>query len=145
MKKLLIVLAVVVSGTLFAATPPEVDGKIEKSFKEAFPKAEKVTWYENDNTYEVLFMNNLVKCRMWYDKDGNVTKTERYYGESELCPYIMAKVKRKYPGKKVFGVTEVNTESGINYHIILEDANKWYHVSGDAAGYLRLDKKLNKA
>jgi hypothetical protein len=144
MKKLLIVLAILVSGTLFAA-PPDVDGKIEKSFKDAFPKAEKVTWYENETTYEVLFMNGQVKCRMWYDKEGNVTKTERYYTEDGLCPYILAKVKAKYAGKKVFGVTEVNSESGIVYHIILEDEKKWYHVNGDSAGYLRLEKKLTKA
>jgi hypothetical protein len=144
MKKLLFVLAILVSGTLFAASP-DVDDKIEKSFKDAFPKAEKITWYENETTYEVLFMNGQVKCRMWYDKEGNVTKTERYYTAEELCPFIMAKVNKKFAGKKIFGVTEVNSENGITYHIILEDQNKWYHVNGDSAGYLRLEKKLNKA
>jgi hypothetical protein len=144
MKKLLIVLAILVSGTLFAATP-EVDDKVEKNFKDAFPKAEKITWYENETSYEVLFMNGQVKCRMWYDKEGNVTKTERYYSEAELCPYILAKVKKRFAGKRVFGVTEVNSENGITYHIILEDQNKWYHVNADSAGFLRLEKKLTKA
>jgi hypothetical protein len=144
MKKLLVILAVLVSGVIYAATP-DVDDKVEKSFKDAFPKAEKVTWYENENTYEVLFENDQVKCRMWYDKEGNVTRTERYYAENDLCPFILAKVKKRFNGKKVFGVTEVNDENGISYHIILEDANRWYHVNADSAGFLRLEKKLNKA
>lgn len=141
---MLLALAIFASGILYAATP-NVDDKIEKSFKETFPKAEKVTWYENDSHYEVLFVNDMVKCRMWYNKAGDVVRTERYYKEDGLCPFILMKVKEKYNGKNIFGITEVNTEAGINYYIILEDANKWYHVNADGSGNLYINKKYNKA
>ncbi len=144
MKKILFAMAILVSGVLHAAGI-SIDDKIEKSFKEAFPKAEKVTWYENDTHYEVLFTNDQVKCRMWYDRDGNVTRAERYYKEDGLCPYILAKIKRKYNGKNVFGVTEVNSDEGTTYYIILEDAKNWFHINSDAAGNMNLTKKLIKA
>lgn len=144
MKKTLLALAILISGTLLAATP-NIDEKIERTFKETFPKAEKVTWFENENHYEVLFVNELVKCRMWYNKTGDVIRTERYYKEDGLCPFILAKVKAKYSDKKVFGVTEVNNEEGIQYYIILEDDKKWYHINANGSGSVSLQKKYNKA
>jgi len=144
MKKTFLALAILASSILYAATPV-VDEAIEKNFKAMFPKAEKVTWYENDKHYEVLFENEAVKCRMWYNKAGDVVKTERYYKQDGLCPFILAKVKSKYSDKKIFGVTEVNNEEGIRYYIILEDEKKWYHVNSDGAGNLNLTKKYIKA
>lgn len=143
MKKIFLAFAVFASSLAFAK--PAVDEKIEKTFNESFPKAEKVTWYEADSYYEVLFTNNQVTCRMWYDRNGNVTKTERYYKEEGLSPFLLARLNRKFEGKKVFGVTEVSTETGVSYTIILEDDKRWYQVTADDAGNLHLDKKLLKA
>jgi hypothetical protein len=143
MKKMFLAIAVLASSLAFAN--PTVDEKIEKNFKESFPKAEKVTWYENDSFYEVLFTNNQVTCRLWYDHEGNVTKTERYYKEEGLSPFLLARLNKKFEGKKVFGVTEVSTDAGVTYHIILEDAKKWYQVTADDNGNLHLEKKLIKA
>lgn len=144
MKKMFLAIAVFASLFAFAADPI-LDERIEKNFKEAFPNAEKITWYENDSYYEVFFTNGQVKCRLWYDHVGNVTKTERYYKEEGLSPFLLAKLGKKFAGKKVFGVTEVASESGINYNIILEDEKRWYHVTANETGNLRLDKKLFKA
>jgi hypothetical protein len=143
MKKMFLAIAVLASTLAFAN--PAVDEKIEKNFKQSFPNAEKVTWYEGDSFYEVLFTNNQVSCRMWYDHAGNVTMTERYYKEDGLSPFLLARLNKKFEGKKVFGVTEVATESGVTYNIILEDATRWYQVTADSAGGLRLTKKLLKA
>jgi len=49
MKKICLAIALFASTLAFAK--PAVDEKIEKTFKESFPKAEKVTWYENDSYY----------------------------------------------------------------------------------------------
>jgi hypothetical protein len=144
MKKMLLAFAVLLSTAAFAANP-DVDEKIETHFKKSFPKAEKVTWYEDENQYEVLFTNNQVTCRLWYDRDGNVTKTERYYKEDGLNPYLLAKLNKKFAGKKVFGVTEVTTDGELTYYIILEDAKRWYHITGNAGGNLQLERKFIKA
>jgi len=143
MKKMFLAVAIFASSIAFAN--PSLDKVIESRFKESFPKAEKVTWYESDTYYEVLFTNNQVKCRLWYDRNGNVTKTERYYGEEGLSPFLLARLNKKYTGKKVFGVTEISSDNGTAYYIILQDDRRWYHVSADESGILRLDKKLLKA
>jgi hypothetical protein len=45
----------------------------------------------------------------------------------------------------VFGVTEVNSDSELTYHIILEDATSWLHVRSDVYGSITVEKKLKKA
>ena len=62
-----------------------------------------------------------------------------------LSPFILARIQQKYTGKKVFGITEVSSDAGLNYYIILEDDKKWYHVTSDATGNLSLEDKYNKA
>ena len=47
--------------------------------------------------------------------------------------------------KKIFGVTEDNSEVGLDYRIVLEDEKRWYHVNSDESGNLHLFKKYKKA
>ncbi|HVG40016.1 MAG TPA: hypothetical protein VM888_00295 [Chitinophagaceae bacterium] len=144
MKKLLLILLVFASGVSFAGTPV-IDEKILKSFQDAFPKAEKVTWYEESGNYQVLFTCEQIKCRMWFDNKGNALQTIRYYYEQNLCPFVMTKVKQKFAGKQIYGITEVSTDRGVVYNIILEDEKKWYHVKVDTDGSVQLEKKYIKA
>ena len=53
--------------------------------------------------------------------DGIVLSTTRYYTEQNLSPAIRAKVNEKYPGKKIFGITEVSNSENLTYNIVLED------------------------
>jgi hypothetical protein len=144
MKKFLLAVAILSCSVLFAADPG-VDEKVVKSFNTAFPNAEKVQWFELDGLYEVTFENDLVKCRMWYGKNGAVLRTLRYYKAEGLSPFLLAKIENKYSGKTIFGVTEVSTADGVTFNVILEDDKKWYHIAADAAGNLTLTKKYNKA
>lgn len=144
MKKIFLAAALLASCLVFAADPG-VNESVAKKFKEAFPNAQKVNWYDNETYYQVFFTNAQINCRMFYDKEGNVLLAERYYTEDGVCPFIRARLEHKYPGKKVFGVTEVATDAGTTYHIILEDAKRWYHVTADGAGNMYTTKKLIKA
>lgn len=57
----------------------------------------------------------------------------------------MAKVKEKFPGKKIFGVTEVTTCDGIVYTIVLEDDKNWTTITSNEIGNLTVVQKLKKA
>ena len=86
-----------------------------------------------------------VSAKIWYAPDHSILKSIRYYDEQALPPYLASVVHRRYTDKKIYGVTEESSETGINYYIILEDDNLWYHVKCDANGYLTLEKKYRKA
>src|SRR5436309_12091290 len=114
MKKILFSIAILISMVSYC-TPNE---KILKSFSAAFPKAESIVWYESNNDTQVEFKTGTIRCKLWYDEDGNVTKTNRYYTQESLSPFILAKVQQKYTGKTIYGITEVSTDEGVSYYLI---------------------------
>src|SRR5438067_8961830 len=118
MKSIFFGIAILLFASAYSAPPNE---KILKSFSTSFPKAEKISWFESGNDAQVEFFSGAIKCKVWYDADGNVLKTNRYYTAESLSPFILSKLQQKYNGKKVFGITEVSSEEGITFYIVLED------------------------
>ena len=145
MKKLIICLSLFVATGAMAAEPPEVNAKVLKAFNETFVKAKDVVWHEMQNTYEARFKQSEIVTRATYDTEGNLLSTTRYYSEEHLPVNIISKLRKKYAGKSVFGVTESSIEDVVSYHIVLEDAKTWYIVIADNAGALELSKKFKKA
>ena len=147
MKKIIFAcLTALISATsLFAAPPSIVTEKVLKVFRDAFPEVKEPTWYNFDTYYEVYFTNpDNSSCRIDYNPEGIVLNTTRYYTSQNLAPAIRAKVNEKYPGKKIFGITEVSNNENVTYHIVLEDDKNWLTVQSDATGNITLEKKLVK-
>ena len=145
MKKL-IYLAVLLTGlSAAAATPPEISEKVLKVFKETFANAENVTWKETATSYQANFKLSEIQIRAMYDHDGNLLETVRYYGEQSLPPNILARVKKKYAGKEIFGVTEISSDNDLSYHITLKDEKHWYTVKSDPYANLQQTDKFKRA
>ena len=145
MKKFLY-LAVLLTGlSATAATPPEISEKVLKAFKATFTNAEEVIWKELDNSCQANFKMNQITIRAMYDNEGNLLETVRYYGEENLPPNIIARVKKRYAGKTVFGVTEVTSESEVSYHITMKDEKFWYTVKSDPYANLQQTDKFKRA
>lgn len=140
MKPILLIAVFLVSLTA-AALPNE---KVLKNFATAFPKADSVQWYETEKEFNVYFVNDGVKCRAWYDEEGNVKKSLRYYDGSKLPPMVLGNIQKKFGGLTIFGVTEYATPDEFVYQVTLEDDKKWYMVNADATGNCSLVNKLNK-
>ena len=87
----------------------------------------------NENT-------GIVSTKKVLDEEGNIRYTIRNYSEEVLPPFIASKVHKKFPGKKVWGVTEISSEEGIQYKVFLQDDKKWYHVSANSSGEVYLDE-----
>ena len=143
MKKLLIILFVIASVPLFASD--SISNTIVEKFKSDFPHAKNVKWYFNAGASEVYYEEAGVTCHMWYNEDGKVVKTRRYYSEKDLAPYLKAKIAQRYPNKTIFGVTESSTPEGVDYLITLEDSKNWLQVTCDGTGELSVMKKMKKS
>ena len=146
MKKILYI-AVLLTGlsAQAAPTPPEVSEKVLKAFQETFANARDVNWKELDHSYEANFKMQEIQVRASYDADGNLVETLRYYGENNLPPNILAKLKKKYNGKEIYGVTELTTETEVSYNIILRDEKNWYTVKSDPYATLQLVDKFKRS
>jgi len=144
MKKLIIVLGLFVALGAAAANPPEVNEKVLKAFEETFVKATDVVWHETGNTYEARFKQSEIISRASYDKDGNLLRTIRYYSEEGLPINILTKIKKRFSGKSIFGVTECATGDEVEYNIVLQDEKNWYIVKSDSWGSLEVSQKYRK-
>jgi hypothetical protein len=69
----------------------------------------------------------------------------RYYTEKNLPVTILCRLQKKYADKTVFGVTEVSTESTVEYFIKLEDATTWTTVRANIDGGMQVVEKYKKA
>jgi len=142
MKTLFLSLLCVLSAIASHALPNE---KVLRNFNLAFPKADSVIWSESETEYGVYFINNGIKCRIWYDLDGNAKRCFRCYTEEKLPPMIAGNIHHKYPNAKVFGITEKSTPEEFTYEVVLETDKHWISVNADAIGNLKTIKKMNKA
>jgi hypothetical protein len=129
----------------FKAMADDPSQKVLDAFHKTFPDVKDVAWTENRHSYEVKFKQNEIISKVTYDLDGNIVNTLRYYYEQNLPLLVLSKVKNKFNGKKIFGVTEESSDNGTFYHIILEDEKHWVNITADSYGSIRVDKKYNKA
>jgi hypothetical protein len=129
-----------------ATTPTyTISDKLLATFKQTFPDAEQVKWVEQEDKYTVNFKEKGILTKIEYDKDGNFVNSLRYYTEKNLPVNILCKLQKKYADKKVFGVTEMSTESAIEYYIKMEDANNWITVRSTQDGNMQVVEKYKKA
>ena len=136
MKKLAIILSLFVALGTAAAEPPEVNEKVLKAFKETFTKATDVVWHELSNSYQANFKQSEITTKAIYDTNGNLISTTRYYSEENLPIHILSKVKKKYTGKSIFGITEYTNDEEVAYYITLQDDKNWYVVKSGSGGNL---------
>ena len=129
----------------FAAPNFTISEKLLQTFKKTFPDAQQVVWSEQGDKYTVNFRQDEILTKVEYDKDGNFLTSLRYYTEKNLPVTILCRLQKRYGDKKVFGVTEMATESSVEYYIKLEDAENWITVRSNIDGNMQVVEKYKKA
>jgi hypothetical protein len=151
MKKLFILFSALMIGfQSFAFLPGGIDQKFLRTFDSSFPNAKDVSWVEYPEGYEVYFIQGDMSSRVFYPKDLSFMRLTRYYKEEHLPYQVRFTINNEFPGKKIFGITEVVTVSKADnalstiYFIIVEDAKKWFTVKLDETGTVIVGKVLKK-
>jgi hypothetical protein len=146
MKKIIVVATLLVSIVAGATAKPfEVNEKVLQAFKATFAQAKDVVWQEYETYYQANFKQDEIQIRAEYDHDGALIKTIRYYGEKQLLPNILSKLKKKYGSKEVFGITETTSEDEVSFIITLRDEKDYYMVKSDVYGNLEQTDKFHRA
>jgi len=136
--------SVIIGASSFAFTGKNINEKLLQTFKESFPNAEQVSWKELPETYVVNFVDEGVRNAIIYEKDGTFVSSTRYYQERTLPYYLLINFKKRYPEKKILGITELATITDIFYYIKMEDKTVITTIKMDAEGNLVLVEKLRK-
>lgn len=142
MKKIIICIAMLFS---FSAYAGPINQKIVDKFNEFFPAAQSVKWHDGGNYFVVCFLEKAMLHRVYYDLDGNVFRTIRYYDGTQLCPFIAMKLKEEFGNKSIKGVTEVQEDSGLTYQVILQDQKHMYVVNCNSDGNISLQKRYKNS
>jgi hypothetical protein len=142
MKKLTFILGLLALSLGSFAT--EINEEVLKVFSKTYPGAQSVTWEDLKDSYKVFFTRNNVSYRIRYDVEGNVILALKYYGEENLSPLILNKVKKAYPKYAIHSVVEESSETSLIYHIILEGEKKLVTLKSDPIGYFEVESKYNK-
>jgi len=157
MKKIFVLACALLVGLMtFAFAPRSIDEKLLHVFNTSFPHAEKVNWLEASQVYIVSFVDNGIRSRITYLKDGVISSYIRYYFEEGLPVNIRLALQRSFPGKKIWGVVEVSALPDPNnagagsalqtaWYVKLEAPNTWMTVRVDAEGNLEVTEKYRKA
>jgi hypothetical protein len=129
----------------------DVNEKVLQSFRAGFPHAESVTWEELPKNYVVNFTDDMVRTKIIYQKNGDFVSSVRYYTERTLPSYLRLLVKEEYPGKEIFGITEIAAVTDENnhvetvYYIKLTDAKHWINIRMDSNGDITEQGRYKKA
>lgn len=151
MKKILFLSLIAASSMSIYSAPlpanPDISAKIMKAFHSHFPEVATSSIYQAGDTYIVTFKSadNNSSGRIYYDSDGNLLQTIRYYDAKELSPFIRAKIEATYKDKTILNVTEVENDSEHFYKVILQDASSMIVVRVKRNGSMHLEKKYKKA
>ncbi|MBO9618947.1 MAG: hypothetical protein J7539_07925 [Niabella sp.] len=125
-------------------TNPTVNEKVLKTFHQVFADAQNVQWNATPNYSEASFNSGAATARVIISNNGQLVRTIRYYKENNLPSNILYKVKNKYEGKEIFGVTEITNEAGTEYEIVVRDSQKMYTVTVDTDGTMAQTGKFNR-
>lgn len=127
------VLFTVVISANAANTYPE-NQKVITTFNQIFKNATNVVWSQPGEYYEASFTSYAIKTRALLDARGNLVQTIRYYKEDRLPANVLYHVKKAYPQKDIWGITEVSNSNGVNYRIVLKDDKKYTNINANTAG-----------
>ena len=115
------------------------------AFQQTFPDAKQVKWVEDPNGYQVSFRQSDILTKVVYDKDAHFVSSLRYYTEKNLPVTIICQLQKRYSGQKVWGVTELSTETSTQYYVKLVDDQNWYTIRSDADGNMQMVEKYQKS
>lgn len=151
MKKLFVLFSsFVIVLNSFAYNPIKIDEQLLQTFAVQFPNAHDIAWQELDDSYVVSFVEDDIRLRIVYFKNGDIIHLLRYYQEENLPLDIRLNLKKKYPGKKIFGVTEEiiisnhENRSKTVYFIKLEDEGSWFTIKAERHKKFKTIEKLDK-
>lgn len=151
MKKLFVLFSAMLIGfSSFSHNPVKIDEQLLQDFSVQFPHAQKVVWQESEDAYIVSFIEDGIRLRVVYLRNGALTHFLRYYLEENLPLDVRLAVKKKYPGKSIYGVVEENISSNIQnktstiYYVKLEDETSWITVRVQRNKKLKIVEKLIK-
>ena len=123
MKKMILVLAVIVSAMSAFASDEKVNAKVLQAFQTEFNVAKNVSWTTGENYFKAEFVFNNQRVQAFYSVEGELLGLTRYITLPDLPLSLQANLKKNYSDYWISDVFEVSKSDATGYYITLEDAD----------------------
>lgn len=145
MKKIIMILAVLISTTSAFAGEENVATKVLNAFKTEFNTAKEVEWTVGSNYYKAAFVYNEKHVFAYYNGEGELLGLTRYLSSDDLPLNLQNNLKKSYSKYWISDLFEVAKSDGTAYYITLEDADSKIVLKASAESDWSVYQKTRKA
>lgn len=145
MKKIIMILAVLISTTSAFAGEENVTTKVLNAFKAEFNTAKDVEWTVGSNYYKAAFVYNEKHVFAFYNKEGELLGLTRYLSSDDLPLNLQNNLQKSYSKYWISDLFEVAKSDGTAYYITLEDADTKLILKASAESDWSVYQKTRKA
>jgi hypothetical protein len=145
MKKIIMILAVLISTTSAFAGEENVATKVLNAFKTEFNTAKEVEWTVGSNYYKAAFVYNEKHVFAYYNEEGELLGLTRYLSSDDLPLNLQNNLKKSYSKYWISDLFEVAKNDGTAYYITLEDADTKIVLKASAESDWSVYQKTRKA
>lgn len=134
MKKVNLVLAICIGGTLVLNAQKLKQSQVPAAVKSAFTKAYPRTvaqWEREDGNYEVVFKKDGKEMSSVIDKSGKLLETETECSLADLPQNIQSYIKINYKNSKIKEAAKIVKASGeVNYEAVVNGKELMFDTNG---------------
>lgn len=145
MKKIIMILAVLISTASAFAGEENVATKVLNAFKTEFNTAKEVEWTVGSNYYKAAFVYNEKHVFAYYNEEGELLGLTRYLSSDDLPLNLQKNLKKSYSKYWISDLFEVAKSDGTAYYITLEDADTKIVLKASAESDWSVYQKTRKA
>lgn len=107
---------------------PEV---VKEAFKTSHPGVTKAHWEQEDQNFEVSFMNNKQEQSMVYDASGKLLETEVEIAMTDLPQAVKDAVANDFPNARVKETAKITDAAGkIVYEVEIKNQDYLFNADG---------------
>jgi hypothetical protein len=123
MKKIILMLAVIISTLTAFASEEKVSPRVLEAFQNEFATAKEVSWSAGDNYFKAEFVFNEQHVSAYYNTEGELLGLARFITTTDLPMYLQTSLKKNYDGFWISDLFEVMKTDHTDYYITLENAD----------------------
>ena len=139
MKKVLPILAMLFTATLFAQTiskskKNDIPAVVKEAFQKEYP-SQKAKWGKEDDGYEAEFKMNGSDASAVYDKNGHRKAFEIEIAITELPKATLDYLNKNYPSNKITEAAKITDDkNAVTYEAEIKKKGKSYDLLFDSNG-----------
>jgi len=144
MKKIILMLAIILSSFAAIAGEENVNTKVLNAFTREFTGAKDVKWTANKTFYKASFVFNDQYVYAFYKLGGELMAITRNISSLDLPMKLQTNLKKGHDGYWISELFEVSNSDGTKYYITMEKADSKIILKSSGDGTWNVFKKSQK-